>query len=161
MTCVRAMAFLLALLLGATVAAGAAEPVPTPKMIFFASGSTRGTVGGHVLRGNRDLYSVKATVGRIMTVTITAPDDNAVFQIYEPGTHADAPRHTHTLDFQFIYVLKGWAIFEYEGYGEHKLVAGSTVYQPPGIRHKEIAHSDDFEVLEITMPAQFETRTAE
>jgi hypothetical protein len=79
----------------------------------------------------------------------------------KPGEHVDAPRHTHTLSFQFIYVLKGWAIFEYEGYGEHKLVEGSTVYQPPGIRHKEIAHSDDFEVLEITMPADFETRTAE
>jgi len=78
-----------------------------------------------------------------------------------PGQHADAPRHTHTLEFQFIYVLKGWAIFDYEGYGEHKLVAGSTVYQPPGIKHKEIDHSDDFEVLEITMPAEFATQTAE
>ena len=75
-----------------------------------------------------------------------------------PGQHADAPHHTHTLAFQFIYVLKGWAIFDYEGYGEHKLVAGSTVYQPPGIRHKEIDHSEDFEVLEITMPADFETK---
>jgi quercetin dioxygenase-like cupin family protein len=75
-----------------------------------------------------------------------------------PGQRGDAPRHTHALDFQFIYVLKGWAIFDYEGYGEHKLVAGSTVYQPPGIRHKEIDHSDDFEVLEITMPADFETK---
>jgi quercetin dioxygenase-like cupin family protein len=75
-----------------------------------------------------------------------------------PGQHADAPRQAHTLEFQFIYVLKGWAIFDYEGYGEHRLVAGSTVYQPPGIAHREIDHSDDFEVLEITMPADFETR---
>ena len=37
-------------------------------------------------------------------------------------------------------------------------VAGSTVYQPPGIKHKEIDHSEDFEVLEITMPADFETK---
>jgi quercetin dioxygenase-like cupin family protein len=79
----------------------------------------------------------------------------------KPGHHPDAPRHSHTLDFQFVYVLKGWAIFEYEGYGEHKLVEGSTVYQPPGIKHKEIAHSDDFEVLEITMPAQFATTEVE
>jgi hypothetical protein len=79
------MVSLLALLLGATVA-GAAEPVPTPKMIFFSTGSTRGTAGGHVLRGNRDLYSVKASSGQIMTVSITAPDDNTVFQIYVPGT---------------------------------------------------------------------------
>ena len=78
----------------------------------------------------------------------------------KPGKHADAPRHTHTLTFQFVYVLKGWAIFEYEGYGRHKLVEGSTVYQPPGVEHKEIDHSKDFEVLEITMPADFETREA-
>lgn len=82
----RVVVFFLALLLGAATAAGAAEPVPTPKAIFFATGSTRGTVGGHVLRGERDLYSVKSGAGQIMTVTITAPDDNAVFQIYEPGT---------------------------------------------------------------------------
>ncbi len=47
-----------------------------------------------------------------------------------PGQHPDAPRHSHALEFQFVYVLKGWAIFEYEGYGQHKLVAGSTVYIP-------------------------------
>ncbi|MEO6436133.1 MAG: cupin domain-containing protein, partial [Tepidisphaeraceae bacterium] len=75
----------------------------------------------------------------------------------KPGKHADAPRHAHALTFQFVYVLKGWAIFEYEGHGQHKLVEGSTVYQPAGIRHKEIDHSEDFEVLEITMPADFET----
>ena len=77
------------------------------------------------------------------------------------GHHADAPRHTHALDFQFVYVLKGWAIFDYEGYGQHKLVEGSTVYQPPGIKHQQIAQSDDFEVLEITMPAEFETQAVE
>ena len=79
----------------------------------------------------------------------------------KPGQHYAAPRHTHGLDFQFIYVLKGWAIFEYEGHGQHKLVEGSTVYQPPGIKHQEIDHSDDFEVLEITMPAEFATTNVE
>src|SRR4051812_7899420 len=34
-----------------------------------------------------------------------------------PGYHADAPTHSHALDFQFVYVLKGWVEFEYEGYG--------------------------------------------
>ena len=76
----------------------------------------------------------------------------------KPGQHADAPHHSHALEFQFVYVLKGWAILDYEGYGQHKLVAGSTVHQPPGIKHKEIDRSEDFEVLEITMPADFETK---
>jgi hypothetical protein len=64
----------------------AAEPVPTPRKFFFATGSTRGSVGGHVLRGRRDLYSLQASAGQLMTVTLTVPDDNAVFQIWEPGT---------------------------------------------------------------------------
>lgn len=74
-------------LLGGCAAAHAwaADPVPAIKPFFFATGSTRGTVGGHVLRGTRDLYSLSAGKGQIMTVTVTAPDDNAAFQIYEPG----------------------------------------------------------------------------
>ena len=73
-------------LLSAIAAARAAEPIPSPKPIFFATGSTSGTAGGRVVRGARDLYSVKATAGQTLTVTLTTPDDNAVFQIYEPGT---------------------------------------------------------------------------
>jgi hypothetical protein len=75
----------LALLLSLT-GAMAAEPIPSPKPIFFATGSSSGTVGGRVMRGERNLYSVKATAGQTMTVTMTTPDDNAVFQIYQPGT---------------------------------------------------------------------------
>ena len=81
----RVLAFLLALVLPLNLAI-AAEPVPTPKKIFFATGSTRGIAGGHVQRGGRDLYSLTATAGQFMTITLTTPDDNAVFQIYEPGT---------------------------------------------------------------------------
>jgi hypothetical protein len=81
---------LLALLLALPCAfisnATAAEPIPVPKPIFFAHGSTSGTVGGHVLRGERAMYSLKAVAGQTLTVTVTAPDDNAVFQIYEPDT---------------------------------------------------------------------------
>jgi hypothetical protein len=78
------LSFGLALLLSG--AAFAADPLPAIKPFFFATGSTRGTAAGHVLRGARDLYSLTAGQGQIMTVTITAPDDNVVFQIYEPGT---------------------------------------------------------------------------
>ncbi len=31
------------------------------------------------------------------------------------------------------------------------------MHQPPGIRHVEIDHSDDVEILEITLPAEFGT----
>lgn len=99
----------------------------------------------------RDLGIAKATGGKVLAHTIRA----------RPGMHPTAGRHLHELDFQFVYILRGWVKFEYEGRGEVELRAGSIVYQPPGIRHKEIDHSDDLELLEITMPAEFETRTVE
>lgn len=83
------LSFCLALLLPLSAAFAVdpgPQPVPQAKPIFFARGSTSGTVGGHVLRGKRDLYSVPAARGQILTVTVTAPDDNAVFRIYEPDT---------------------------------------------------------------------------
>jgi len=36
-----------------------------------------------------------------------------------PGRHSEGAWHTHDLDFQMVYVLKGWVVFEYEGQGEH------------------------------------------
>ena len=51
--------------------------------------------------------------------------------------------------------------FHYDGIGEVTLRPGSCVHQPPGIRHIEIDHSDDLELIEIVMPADFETVTDE
>ena len=45
----------------------------------------------------------------------------------------------------------------YEGGGVVRAEAGSCVNQPPGIRHAEMAHSDDLELIEITLPAEFKT----
>jgi len=74
-----------------------------------------------------------------------------------PGGQASGEKHPHSLQFQMVYVLKGWVRFWYENHGEVRLVAGSCVVQPPGIVHQEIEHSDDIEMLEITLPADFET----
>jgi hypothetical protein len=35
------------------------------------------------------------------------------------------------------------------------------VVQPSGIRHREVRHSDDMELIEIVSPAEFETHSAE
>ena len=65
--------------------------------------------------------------------------------------------HIHECDFQMIYILKGWATFEYEGVGVRTLVAGDCVNQVPKIRHREIECSPDVEILEIVSPARFDT----
>ena len=73
------------------------------------------------------------------------------------GTDFSSQPHRHGTTFQLVYVLQGWIEFEYEGQGKVRLEAGSCVYQPPGIRHRELGHSDDVEMLEIVMPGQFTT----
>jgi uncharacterized protein YjlB len=69
--------------------------------------------------------------------------------------------HVHDCTFQFVYVLNGWAEFDYEGQGRHRLNKGDCILQTPGIKHKEVACSKDFEVLEIVSPANFKTRVVE
>ena len=69
--------------------------------------------------------------------------------------------HIHECDFQLVYVLNGWATFEYDGEGERTIRKGDTVLQKPFIKHREIACSSDFEVLEIVSPANFATKIVE
>jgi len=76
-----------------------------------------------------------------------------------PGHEKDGSGlHLHNLDFQMVYILKGWVIFKYENEGEFKLQEGDCVHQIPGTKHEEIEHSGDLEMLEITMPADFEIK---
>jgi mannose-6-phosphate isomerase-like protein (cupin superfamily) len=67
--------------------------------------------------------------------------------------------HLHRLDFQMVYILKGWAKFRYEGEGEFTVRKGDCIHQPPGIHHDLLDYSRDLEMLEITTPASFATRT--
>ncbi len=69
--------------------------------------------------------------------------------------------HVHDCTFQFVYVLNGWAKFEYEGEGVKTIKKGDCINQRPGIAHREVACSEDFEVLEIVAPANFATRVVD
>ena len=95
----------------------------------------------------RDLGISAASAGKFVAHVIRAV----------PGRHAEPTWHVHDLDFQMVYILQGWVVFEYEGQGEVTLRPGSCVLQPPGIRHREVRHSDDLELIEICSPAEFET----
>ena len=66
--------------------------------------------------------------------------------------------HQHECEFQLVYVLEGWATFEYKGEGVRTIRKGDCVLQKPMIPHREIECSEDFAVLEIVNPAGFETK---
>lgn len=95
----------------------------------------------------RDLGIKEATAGRVDAHVIRAA----------AGTEFSSQPHLHKTSFPLVYVLKGWIEFDYEGQGRVRLEAGSCVHQPPDIRHREVGHSEDIEMLEVVLPANFKT----
>jgi mannose-6-phosphate isomerase-like protein (cupin superfamily) len=65
--------------------------------------------------------------------------------------------HFHDVDFQMVYVLKGWVKTYIEGQGETLMEQGSSWTQPPKIKHMILDYSDDVELLEVILPAEFKT----
>ena len=65
--------------------------------------------------------------------------------------------HFHDVEFQMVYVLKGWVKTYMEGQGETLLKEGSCWTQPPRIKHLVMDYSDDVELLEVILPAEFKT----
>lgn len=80
-----------------------------------------------------------------------------VIRMIAPFTEELSQRHHHNVEFQLVYVLKGWFKNEFEGHGVHTMKEGSCWIQPPGIRHTVLGWSDDCELLEIIFPAEHET----
>jgi mannose-6-phosphate isomerase-like protein (cupin superfamily) len=97
----------------------------------------------------RDLGIADATHGmvRAHVIRFVEPCDPAVVSI----------RHYHDTEFQMVYVLKGWVKTELEGKGEVLMREGSSWTQPPKIRHVINDYSSDCELLEVILPAEFET----
>lgn len=99
----------------------------------------------------RDLGIAPATGGMVQA---------HVIRMTKPFTAEEvAIPHYHDVAFQMVYVLKGWFRSEFEGQGAHTFHAGSCWIQPPRIKHTVLGYSDDCELLEIVLPADFETVT--
>jgi len=99
----------------------------------------------------RDLGIAPATNGMVQAhvIRMTKPFDAG--EVATP--------HYHDVEFQMVYVLKGSFTSEFEGHGVHTFNAGSCWIQPPKIKHTVRGYSDDCELLEIVLPANFETVT--
>jgi mannose-6-phosphate isomerase-like protein (cupin superfamily) len=98
----------------------------------------------------RDLGIERATKGEVVAHVIRA----------RAGKAPHGEWHYHDCNVQFVYVLKGWVLFEYEGLGRVMMKAGSCFYQPPRIRHRELRHSRNLEMIEVVAPAKFKTYSA-
>jgi hypothetical protein len=96
----------------------------------------------------RDLGMSKASNGLLQAhvIRLVPPCDPKVV----------SKRHYHDVDVQMIYVLKGWIKGEYDGQVVTMRQGGAWL-QPPKIKHTVLDYSDDCELLEIVLPAEFKT----
>ena len=128
----------------------AAQPKQKPQ-IFRVSHLNEEAFEGGLRRyaKYRDLGMAKATSGKVQA---------HVIRFVPPCRPEEVSKlHYHDVEFQMVYVLKGWIKTELEGQGAHVMRPGSAWIQPPRIKHKVLDYSDDCEVLEIILPADFET----
>jgi mannose-6-phosphate isomerase-like protein (cupin superfamily) len=97
----------------------------------------------------RDLGVKQATRGMVVAhvIRFVEPCDPKIV----------SKEHLHDTEFQMIYVLKGSITSSFEGQGAHTMKAGDCWLQPQRIKHKVLGYSDDCELLEIVMPADFKT----
>jgi mannose-6-phosphate isomerase-like protein (cupin superfamily) len=81
-----------------------------------------------------------------------------VIRLIGPSNPAEVSKlHFHDVEFQMVYVLKGWVKTYMEGQGETLMREGSCWTQPPRIKHLIRDYSGDCELLEVILPAEFRT----
>jgi hypothetical protein len=99
----------------------------------------------------RDLAVEKATGGAVQAhvIRLIGPCDPKVVSL----------PHYHGVQFQMVYMLKGWMVGDYEGQGKIRMEEGSCWIQPNGIRHTVLDYSHNCEMVEIILPANFDTVT--
>jgi hypothetical protein len=61
------------------------EAAEIVKQISFKPGASSAVVEGRVVRGDRDIYTVRARAGQRVTVSVSAHEKNAAFSLYEAG----------------------------------------------------------------------------
>ena len=99
----------------------------------------------------RDLGVEAASGGRMR-----AYQNNSIAGMTEPTGW-----HYHTCEMQFVYVLSGKLVIEFEDGTVGTFTAGDSFFIPGGVRHNEIYVSEDKEALEVSVPGKIGTVNVE
>ena len=99
----------------------------------------------------RDLGLEEASNGRMR-----AYHSSAIAGMVEPTGW-----HYHTCEMQFVYVLKGTIVLEFEDGTVGTFGPGDSLFIPGGVRHNEIYASEDKETLEVSVPGKIGTVNVE
>mgnify|MGYP001245256521 FL=1 len=106
-----------------------------------------------MVQGRREFFSyrelgvTKATDGKM----------RAQVTIATQGLSEETGWHVHLCDGQFVYILEGWVDLEFAGGRKERIVAGDSIFIPGDTPHNETATSDEFQILEVSIPADMGT----
>jgi len=95
----------------------------------------------------RELGVTKASNGKIRAQVTKATQ----------GLSEETGWHVHLCEGQFVYMLSGWVDLEFAGGRKERIAAGDSLYVPGNTPHNETATSDEFELLEVSIPADMGT----
>lgn len=110
-----------------------------------------------MVQGRREFFSyrelgvTKATDGKM----------RAQVTIATQGLSEETGWHVHLCEGQFVYVLEGWVDLEFAGNRKERIVAGDSIFIPGDTPHNETATSDEFQILEVSVPADMGTEPCE
>jgi len=90
----------------------------------------------------RDLGAVEGSGGRMRAFQNASIED----MVESTGWHY------HLCEMQFVYVLKGELIIEFEDGTAGHFGAGDSFYLPGGVRHNEVYVSADKDSVEVSLP---------
>jgi len=96
----------------------------------------------------RDLGLAKATNGMAQ---------GHIIRMVPPCTDEVRKRHYHVTKLQYAFILRGWMKLEVEGQGTMVAKKGSIFLLPQNSRHTVLDYSDDCELMEVILPAEYET----
>lgn len=88
------------------------------KRIRFAKGKHSAIVSGAVVRGDRDVFTIGAAQGQKISVKITSPEKNAVFQI--KGADDEFEKGAGEADDATV-----WSSYAHAT-GDYKIIVGGT-----------------------------------
>ena len=99
----------------------------------------------------RDLGITEGTAGKLRCQIMGSKD----------GMSQPTGWHVHLCDAQVVHMLSGWVDLEFAGGDVVRLEVGDTLLIPGSVPHNEIGTSEEFELFELSIPADMGTEVCD
>ncbi len=127
-------------------ATAAADAAPARSYVLARAAEPQWVKGRRDFLQYRELGATEASAGNMRAQLTSA----------RQGLSRPTGWHYHVCDTQLVYMLSGWVELQFAE-GPVRIEAGDCISIPGGLPHNETATSDDFELIEVSIPAEMGT----